>query len=103
MTDAEILTRVCDLLGEGEHRLARGTFAKSAKGRTVSPLSEKAVCWCVWGAIEKVVGSGVDVSDLARWLFKSGMRDSIERWSDTAPYPEIIATLTRAAALAGGG
>ena len=104
MTDRELLTKVRDLLAEGKRRLARRAYARSARGRRVVPDCEGARCWCVLGAIRKV-GRFYNDADIPKSviaaLYQAGVPASVVAWSDDTPYPEIIATLARAAELAG--
>ena len=105
MIDREILTRVCDLLAEGEHRLTRGAYARTFQGLDIDPTFEGAICWCTLGAIRKVAGFNTD-RQIPRGVYTAlraaGVSKEVDDWSDETPYPEIIATLARAAELAGG-
>lgn len=55
MKVSEILDKAADLI-EPVGRWAQGDMARDRKGRPVSPLSPKASCFCIAGALDRVAG-----------------------------------------------
>jgi hypothetical protein len=51
----EQATTVAELLSDPA-RWTQGYYARDAKGALVGPASQRAVCWCLLGAIVRVYG-----------------------------------------------
>lgn len=53
MTPKQILTQARELISDPK-RWTKGYFAKTALGAPCGSLSDRAICWCISGAINKV-------------------------------------------------
>lgn len=68
---ADKLAALADLLSV-KARLARGSYARDAKGRDVDPCGRDAVAWDLIGGAEKVCGDDLETyHDVLRELFKA--------------------------------
>ena len=56
METKEILQKARDLITDPA-KWTTGFFARDVEGRIQAANKESTVCWCAWGAIQKVVGS----------------------------------------------
>ena len=109
LTVAEVLNAAADLL-ERPNAWAQWIWAKGANGQPVwVGNDEKAVCWCIEGAFERIVGHRdfYQLRFAARDAFSAANGDSPIAYND-APgrtQSEVVAALRRAAqqATAGGG
>jgi hypothetical protein len=104
MEVAEILERAADLI-EPEGRWTQGALAKSKTGRQVIPEGRSAVCWCVYGAIQRITGTPLGSRALWDALKASVGTVNIASWNDTRgrTQAEAVAALREAAALAEQG
>jgi hypothetical protein len=62
-----------------ENGWCQGHLALDEQGRDVFPWDEKAICWCLYGAIESERKNVVDVAQFIRWLINYQL---IEEWND---------------------
>lgn len=79
-----------------------GSLAHDEAGDSIMPENERAICWCMRGAIERVVGGDLD-EDSPLWA--AVMRATSghpESWNDTdgRTQAEVVAALRKAADLA---
>lgn len=106
MTDIEILIAARDLISNPA-RWTQNFLAKDEYEYHVDPLSPDAVCWCAFGAIEKVgddwksflLGKGASkfLVEASEELF----RDGVSTVNDTLGHQAILAVYDRAIELAG--
>lgn len=87
MRAEEIVTATARLLHD-PRSWHQGSCALDANGRYVGALDEKAVKWCLWGAVERVVGGRTNrETKLARFVIREaiGRRETtrcIVSWND---------------------
>lgn len=98
MTPAEILRKARALIDTPE-KLARGVYARDAKGKAVPPYSPDAVCYCVVGAIMRVGGFGDRIAAGIAALTRAVI-GPVPTWNDVSTHAEILAGFDRAIALA---
>lgn len=96
---ADILNAAADLI-EPEGAWTQDAAARSAKGWVIVPNTKGAVCWCVWGAIQRA-GNERRVADEAFLFFATTTPAPID-WNDAEgrTQAEVVAALRKAAALA---
>ena len=78
----------------GKH--TRAAFARNATGGGVSPRSEDAVAWCMWGACYK---TGVDMIELRTAMVEAGVIEpgiSLVLWNDSHVFADIKTGLNKA-------
>jgi hypothetical protein len=76
-------------------RWTQGLYAKDKEGHDVSPLSRKAVCWCLLGALEKVSSDTDTMYDLQN-AFQEVRSTNVLNYNDTPKrrFTDIVKTLT---------
>lgn len=106
MTEAlkpsEVLERAAALI-EPEGAWTRGTYSLDASGERVPPASREAACWCLYGAIDRVLaGKRADPhhhpDDYLYRALGAGPADFNDAPDRTQP--EVVAALRKAAELA---
>jgi hypothetical protein len=107
MNISDVLDRAADLI-EPEGRWVQGPFAADAKGREIferekGPIYPGATCFCIAGAINKVLGrrnrhSRMDVKAVLSSCIGANFIDFNEAPGRTQP--EVVAKLREAAAKA---
>jgi len=99
-TASDVLRKAADLI-EPEGAWTQSSFARSRTKRRVGPLSPKATCWCVMGALLKASSDGDDEAlDQAGELLTAIVpADSIVEWNDapSRTQAEVVAALRAAA------
>lgn len=85
---------------DAPEKLARGVWARDAKGMPVPPHSPDAVCWCSGGAFRRAAWGNhprITVEQTAlRIIVDAALPHSFVTFSDTAPWPEVMAMWDRA-------
>lgn len=107
----EKLKEVRELLGD-ESRWTRRTMARDRVGESVSPVDDTAVCWCLVGAIRKVIGHdpvaqvladippvvGVIHHELGKTTYAGELpygTGSLTLWNDANVYDDVVAAVDR--------
>lgn len=101
MTSKEALLAAADLLGKRGSWI-RGELALDSDGEVCDPAAPEAVCWCVEGAIQRIVGHDWSVRNAAlRRLSETVGEEDLgaylwnDRWNTTRA--KVIAALRKAA------
>ncbi len=100
MTAAVILREAAELLSKPDAWIQQA-YSRTADGKWCPPTDPDAVCWCVRGAIAKVVGSWLDSAvKPAEDALRSHLgRDGLAQWNDERgrSAPEVVGALVAAA------
>jgi len=89
-----------DLFSLGPERFTTGAFARDADGKPCGPNDERAVCWCLVGAIRKVTPEWRPGTDLYRLMRDELGLENISAWSDANGYDAVMKLIERAASAA---
>jgi hypothetical protein len=74
-------------------RWTTGCLSRDIEGRCVTdPCNNRAVKWCVLGAIDKVYGDGNRRSHLLKLQASTG-RYAVGYWNDHTPHLDVVAKL----------
>lgn len=97
------LKAVRELLSQSKH-WTQNWYAKDAKGFACAPSDNDAICWCLVGALERIVGDGDHANPLLRWLrmeLPAGEM-SVSKWNDKRgrTHAEVLDLLDRVIATA---
>lgn len=93
MTPVEALISVKELLSD-PNKWSRESQAMSANGRSVEPLSKRAVSWSVVGAVFKITNYDYPAFYLLKEIDEEA-GDAIELYEDTHTHDEVISLLGR--------
>lgn len=74
-------------------RFTTGAFARDAQGAPVGPNDEKAVCWCLLGAIRKLEQDWRPGSPTYRRIGDAVGSTSVGAWADANGHAAILALL----------
>jgi hypothetical protein len=81
-TKQEIAKEMLKLFDGKPERWTRGAFARAKDpGFIVSPLSDDATCWCLWGAVRRAADDAA-VSEYMLDVIESTVDDGIAEWND---------------------
>ena len=98
---SQVLDAAADLI-EPEGAWTQRAWARGKTGRSVEPTGKAATCWCMAGAVRKVVGP----QDSQLWIAGKWLRSANPgfKWfgpfNDTRTHSEVVAALRKAADLA---
>jgi hypothetical protein len=101
---SEVLAKAADLI-EPEGAWTQYQYARTKRGAPIGPCEEPAVCWCVKGAILRVVGDKLAAGPLwiiaAQHITRSADDGRLARWNDAGGRKQatVVAALRKASAL----
>lgn len=102
-TPSEVLRAARELISVPE-RWTQDATARSVKRRPVLPRSQKAVCWCSVGAIDRATEStfSPEAMDARSFLRDAAKTNVISTWNDmrSRTHAEVLAAFDRAIVLA---
>ena len=94
--EQEVYYSVLDLLCD-RSRWTKGIYAKDCNGLQVHPCDDKAIAWCLSGALTRIYPLGMTNEDMVviyRWLQENCGHKSIGTFNDSATHNQILKFLS---------